>query len=62
MKFSAAATFTAFMWNVFREFLRFCGREKKWWLIPLVVLLLALAVLLIFASSSGIAWSLYTLF
>jgi len=49
----------ASMWAVFREFLRFCGREKKWWLIPLVFLLLALAGLLIFASSSGIAWSLY---
>jgi len=50
------------MWNVFREFIRFCARQKKWWLMPLVVLLLALAVVLIFASSSGIAWALYPLF
>jgi hypothetical protein len=35
------------MWTVFREFLRFCVRDKKWWLIPLVVLLLALAVVLV---------------
>jgi len=47
------------MWTVFREFLRFCAREKKWWLIPLGILVIALAVILIFASSSGIVWSLY---
>jgi hypothetical protein len=49
----------ASMWTVFREFLRFCAREKKWWLIPLVVFLLALAVLIIFGSSSGFVWALY---
>jgi hypothetical protein len=47
------------MWAVFREFLRFCSREKKWWLLPLFALLLLLAVFLVFASSSGIVWSLY---
>jgi len=49
----------AFMWTVFKEFFRFCSREKKWWLIPLVLLLLVLAAVLIFASSSGIVWALY---
>jgi hypothetical protein len=49
----------SFMWTVFKEFFRFCAREKKWWLIPLVVLLLVLAAILIFASSSGIVWALY---
>jgi hypothetical protein len=50
------------MWTVFREFLRFCAREKKWWLIPLVVVLLALAALAIFATSSGIVWAIYPFF
>jgi hypothetical protein len=50
------------MWAVFREFFRFCAREKKWWLLPLVFLLLVLAAVLIFATSSGIVWSLYPLF
>jgi len=50
------------MWSVLREFLRFCAREKKWWLIPLVVVLLVLGLVLIFASSSGIAWALYPFF
>jgi hypothetical protein len=47
------------MWSLFKEFLRFARREKKWWLIPLVVALLLLGVILIFTSSSGLSWALY---
>jgi hypothetical protein len=50
------------MWNVLREFFRFCARDKKWWLLPLVVILIVLAGVLIFASSSGIVWAIYPLF
>jgi len=50
------------MWRLLKEFLLFARQEKKWWLIPLVVLLLVLGAILIFASSSGIAWALYPLF
>jgi hypothetical protein len=50
------------MWSVLKEFLRFCGREKKWWLVPLVVVLVVLGLILVFASSSGIAWALYPFF
>ena len=50
------------MWRLLKEFLMFARQEKKWWLIPLVVLLLAIGAILIFASSSGIAWALYPLF
>jgi Family of unknown function (DUF5989) len=50
------------MWRLFKEFLLFARQEKKWWLIPLVVLLLGLGAILIFASSSGIAWALYPFF
>ena len=50
------------MWTVFREFLRFCAREKKWWLLPLVALLLMLAAILIFATSSGVVWAIYPFF
>ena len=49
----------SFMWFVFKEFLRFCAREKKWWLVPLILVLLLLGVILIFSASSGIAWALY---
>ncbi len=47
------------MWALFKEFLRFAGREKKWWLIPLVLLVVSMVVLLILSSGSGISWALY---
>jgi hypothetical protein len=47
------------MWPLFKEFVKFCKQEKKWWLIPLIVLLLVLGAILIFTASSGIAWALY---
>jgi hypothetical protein len=50
------------MWALLKEFRQLCRQEKKWWLVPLVVLLLALGAVLIFASSSGIAWALYPFF
>ena len=50
------------MWRLLKEFLLFARQEKKWWLIPLVVMLVVLGAILIFASSSGIAWALYPFF
>lgn len=47
------------MWALLKEFLQFLRQEKKWWLVPLVLVLVGLAALLIFGSSSGIAWALY---
>lgn len=41
------------------EFLR--GR-KKWWLTPIIALLLLLSVLILFTSSSALAPFIYTLF
>jgi hypothetical protein len=47
------------MWSLLKEFLRFCKQEKKWWLAPLIVVLLLLGAILIYTASSGIAWALY---
>ncbi len=47
------------MWSLLKEFFRFSRQEKKWWLIPLVVLLLTFGAIIIFTASSGIAWALY---
>jgi hypothetical protein len=47
------------MWSLLKEFLQFSKQEKKWWLIPLVVVLLVLGAILLFTASSGIAWALY---
>ncbi len=57
----ASAIVIVVMWDLFKEFFQFIRQEKKWWLIPLVIMLLGLGALLVFSSSSGIAWALYPL-
>jgi hypothetical protein len=47
------------MWALFKEFAQFLRQEKKWWLWPLAIVLILLGALVVFASSSGIAWALY---
>ena len=47
------------MWALLKEFLQFSRQEKKWWLVPLMVVLLLIGLILIFTASSGIAWALY---
>lgn len=50
---------TGLMWRLCKEFLLFLRQEKKWWLIPLVGVLLALAGLILFSGSSALAPLLY---
>ncbi len=38
------------MWSLLKEFLKFSRQEKKWWLIPLIVVLLLLGAILIFTG------------
>jgi hypothetical protein len=45
-----------------REVWLFFGQNKKWWLLPIVLMLLMLGLLLIFAQSSALAPFIYTLF
>ncbi len=47
------------MWSLLKEFARFLHQEKKWWLWPLVLLLLLIGALVVFTASGGIAWLLY---
>ena len=47
---------------VFRDILIFLWRRKLWWLIPLVFVLLVFGLLLAFASATGIAPFIYTIF
>ena len=44
------------------ELLMFFWRQKMWWIIPLVTLLLGLGLLFFFASASGVGPFIYTLF
>lgn len=48
--------------SLVKEFFLFVKHEKKWWLIPLVLVLLIVGVLLVFAQSSPLAPFLYPLF
>jgi len=48
--------------DVVKELLGFLWKRKMWWLIPMVVVLLAFGLLLIFASVSGVGPFIYTLF
>ena len=44
------------------EVLQFLWARKLWWMTPMVTVLLLFGLLLIFASSSGVAPFIYTLF
>ena len=48
--------------GVLGEIFAFLWKNKKWWLIPMVAVLLLFGLLLIFASASGIGPFIYTLF
>lgn len=44
------------------ELMRFLWERKLYWLIPMVAVLLLFALLLVFATTSGVAPFIYTLF
>lgn len=44
------------------ELLTFFWRQKLWWMIPMVAMLLMIGMILVFAQSSAIAPFIYTLF
>ncbi len=47
--------------SIFLELWRFMRIRKKWWLLPLIVLLLLLGLLAIFAQTSPLAPFIYTI-
>lgn len=47
------------MWRVLREFLTFLRQEKKWWLLPLVIVLALLGLLIAAGSGSALSPLLY---
>jgi len=48
--------------HVLRECLMFLKQENKYWLAPVVIILLLFGLLLVFAQSSAVAPFIYTLF
>jgi hypothetical protein len=50
------------MLTLAREFFAYMGARKKWWLLPVVLVLLITGGLLILAQGSAIAPFIYTVF
>ena len=48
--------------SIFKEFWDFMKVRKKFWLLPIFVLLGALSLLVVFAQNSAVAPFIYTLF
>ncbi len=48
--------------ELLREFGHFLGQRKRYWLIPLVTVLVLFGALLVFAEGSALAPFIYTLF
>ncbi len=48
--------------QILGEFLEFLKQEKKYWLAPIVVVLVLFGLLLVFAQSSAVAPFIYSLF
>lgn len=45
-----------------REMWAFMGARKKWWLLPILVVMLVVGTLLVFAQGSVLAPFIYTIF
>jgi len=50
------------MLSILKEFLLFLRQEKKWWLIPLVLVLLVLGALIVLTSGSVLGPLVYPFF
>jgi hypothetical protein len=48
--------------RVLTEFWQFLRQEKKYWLIPIVVVFVLFGLLIVFSQSSAVAPFIYTLF
>ena len=48
--------------RILSEFLEFLRLEKKYWLLPIVLILVVFGFLLMFAQGSAVAPFIYTLF
>ena len=50
------------MSKLFREFWAFLRIRKKWWLLPIIVVMVLVGGLLVFAQGSALAPFIYTIF
>ena len=52
----------ALMWELLKDFVGFMKKRKKFWLAPIIIVMLLLGVLLVIANGSAIAPFIYTIF
>ena len=50
------------MWELIKDFAGFMGKRKKFWLAPIIIIMLLLGVLIVLANGSAIAPFIYTIF
>lgn len=48
--------------TLLREFVDFLSARKKWWLAPIIVVMLLVGGLMVFAQGSALAPFIYTIF
>lgn len=48
--------------SLFKELWAFMKVRKKWWLLPLILILMGVGALLVFAQGSALAPFIYTIF
>jgi hypothetical protein len=48
--------------SIVREFFEFLRARKKWWLTPIVIVLILLGALIVFTEGSALAPFIYALF
>jgi len=48
--------------RVLSEFVQFLAQEKKYWLVPIVIVFVLFGLLIVFSQSSAVAPFIYTLF
>jgi len=50
------------MWELIKDFIGFMGKRRKFWLAPIIIIMLLLGVLIVLANGSAIAPFIYTIF
>lgn len=50
------------MWELIKDFAAFMAQRKKYWLLPVIVVMLLLGALIVLTQGSAIAPFIYTLF
>ncbi len=48
--------------SIFKELWTFLRVRKKWWLLPILMLIIVLGLILVFAQGSALAPFIYTVF